>query len=185
MTATGPLNLTHEDSPTLNLAMADPIIVQVTHRYNVPAERVFDAWLTPAQAGRFLFATRTGNILYCEIDPQVGGGFTVTDRRPNADGDDSFFDAQHRGVYVELQRPTRLAFDFSVEPFFDDTSRVTIDIERAGPNACDLTLTHDLGDSDDAHAYAARTRQGWTTMLEKLDKVLTARTWGFKTPGNA
>jgi uncharacterized protein YndB with AHSA1/START domain len=165
--------------------MAEPIIVRVTHRYNVPVEKVFDAWLNPAQAGRFLFATRTGNILHCEIDPRVGGSFTVTDRRPNADGDESFFDAQHRGVYVEISRPHRLAFDFSVEPFFDDTTRVTIDFVPMGPNICELVLTHDLGDDEDARAYEQRTRQGWAAMLQQLDKVLTARSWGFKIPGSA
>lgn len=165
--------------------MAEPIIVRVTHRYNVPAERVFDAWLTPSQAGRFLFATRTGNILYCEIDPQVGGEFTVTDRRPNADGDESFFDAQHRGVYVEIDRPGRLAFDFSVGAYSDTATRVTIDIVTLGTNLSELILAHNLGDSDTARANAERTRQGWTNMLQQLDKVLTTRTWGFKTPGSA
>ncbi len=165
--------------------MADSIIVRVTQRYNVSAEKVFDAWMTPAQAGRFLFATRTGNILYCEIDPRVGGGFTVTDRRPNADGDESFFDAQHRGVYTEISRPHRLAFDFSVGHHADESTRVTIDFVPMGPNICELVLGHDLGDSEDARANEQRTRQGWINMLEKLDKVLTTRTWGFKTPGNA
>ena len=167
--------------------MADPIIVRVTHRYNVPVEKVFDAWMTPAQAARFLFATRTGNILYCEIDPRVGGSFTVTDRRPNADGYESFFDAQHRGVYVEISRPHRLVFDFSVEPFFDETTRVTIDFVPMGPQICELVLSHNLGDDDDARANEQRTRQGWTNMLQQLDKVLTARSWGlgFKTPGSA
>jgi uncharacterized protein YndB with AHSA1/START domain len=165
--------------------MTEPIIVRVTHRYPVSAERVFDAWLTPAQAGRFLFATRTGNILHCEVDPQVGGGFTVMDRRPNADGDESFFDAEHRGVYVEINRPTRLAFDFSIEPFFEGATRVTIDIKPANSNSCELTLTHDLGQGQEAKAQTARTRQGWTTMLQQLEKVLTARSWGFKVPGNA
>jgi uncharacterized protein YndB with AHSA1/START domain len=165
--------------------MADPITVRVTHRYNVPAEKVFDAWLTPAQAGRFLFATRTGNILYCEIDPVVGGGFTVTDRRPNADGDESFFEAQHRGTYVEIVRPSRLAFDFSVEPFNDKPTRVTLDFVPMGPQITELVLTHDLGDDEDARNYRQRTQQGWTTMLAQLEKVLTTRTWGFKAPGSA
>ena len=166
--------------------MADPTIVRVTHRYNVPAERVFDAWITPAQAGRFLFATRTGNVLYCEIDAQVGGSFTVTDRRPTADGDESFFDAQHRGVYVEIDRPHRLAFDFSVEPFSDGATRVTIDIVTLGAQISELVLSHDLGDDETAQVNAERTRQGWTRMLDQLDKVLTARTWGgLRTPGSA
>ena len=165
--------------------MADPVIVRVTHRYNLPAERVFDAWLNPAQAGRFLFTTRTGNILYCEIDPCVGGSFTVTDRRPNADGDESFFDAQHRGVYVEIVRPHRLAFDFSVEPYSDAPTRVVIDIVSMGPNLCELVLTHNLGSDETAQVNADRTRKGWTTMLAQLDKVLNTRSWGFKTPGSA
>ncbi len=165
--------------------MADSLLVRVTHRYNVPAERVFDAWLTPAQAGRFLFVTRTGNILYCEIEATVGGGFMVTDRRPNADGDESFFDAQHRGTYVEIQRPSRLAFDLSVEPSASPPTRVTLDFVPLGPNITELVLTHDLGDGDDARANKQRTQQGWTNMLAVLDKVLTARSWGFKSPGSA
>jgi uncharacterized protein YndB with AHSA1/START domain len=167
--------------------MPTPTPVRVTHRYNVPSERVFDAWLTPAQAGRFLFATRTGNILHCEIDPRVGGEFTVTDRRPLADAEESFFDAQHRGVYVEIQRPHRLAFDFSVEPYADAPTRVTIDIVSMGPQMCELVLTHDMGDSEIARLNVERSRKGWETMLTQLDKLLTTRVWGmgFKTPGSA
>lgn len=168
--------------------MPAPVIVRVTQRYNVPAAKVFDAWLTPAQAGRFLFATRTGNILQCEIDPQVGGSFTVTDRRPNADGDESFYEAQHRGTYVEIERPTRLAFDFAVEPSSSPPTRVKIDFVPLGVSITELVLTHDLGLGPDARAYEERTRQGWTRMLDQLNKVLTARPWGglgFKAPGNA
>jgi len=167
--------------------MSKSSVIRVTHRYNVPSERVFDAWITPAQAGRFLFATRTGNILHCEIDPRVGGGFTVTDRRPLADAEESFFEAQHRGVYVEMERPHRLAFDFGVEPQSDASTRVTIDIVSMGPQMCELVLTHDMGDGDVAPAQMERSRQGWTNMLAQLDKVLTTRIWGlgFKTPGSA
>jgi uncharacterized protein YndB with AHSA1/START domain len=169
--------------------MADNSIVRVTHRYAVPAERVFDAWITPAQAGRFLFTTRTGNVLHCETDPRVGGSFFVTDRRPNADGDESFFEAQHRGVYVELNRPRRLAFDLALGPLFEDATRVTIDIAPGAGNTCELTLTHDLDDSagsgEEAEALIARTRQIWNATLDKLDKVLTTRIWGFRVPGSA
>ncbi len=168
--------------------MPSPVVVRVTHSYNVSSERVFDAWLAPAIAARFLFASRTGNILHCEIDPVVGGGFTVTDRRPTADGDDSFFDAEHRGAYLEIERPHRLAFDFNVEPYSDAPTRVVIDIVSMGPNLCELVLTHHLGDDETAHVNAQRTQKGWASMLAHLDKVLTTRTWGglggFETPGN-
>jgi uncharacterized protein YndB with AHSA1/START domain len=158
-------------------------IVRVTHRYNVSAQRVFDAWLTPALAARFLFVTRTGNILHCEIDPQIGGGFTVTDRRPVTDGEESFFEARNRGVYVEIDRPGRLVFDLSVEPSNDEPTRVTIDVVPMGPNLCELVLAHELDESANA-AVCERTRQNWDNMLRQLDKVLNTRSWGFKTPGN-
>ncbi|HEY8048485.1 MAG TPA: SRPBCC domain-containing protein [Ramlibacter sp.] len=164
--------------------MSPNVTVRVTHRYNVPIEKVFDAWLTPAQAARFLFATRTGNILHCEIEPEVGGAFTVTDRRPVGDGDESFFDAQHRGTYIEIDRPKRIVFDFTVEPYTSAPTRVTLDFVQMGVSVCDLVLTHDLGQSNDARANAKRTEQGWAKMLDILEKVLTTRTWGgFTRPG--
>ena len=166
--------------------MANPILVRVTHRYNVSAQRVFDAWLTPALAARFLFTTRTGIVLHCEVDPQIGGGFTVTDRRPVTDGEESVFEARHRGVYIEIDRPGRLVFDLGIEPFVEAPTRVTIDVVSMGPNMCELVLAQDLGDSDNARVVAERTRQGWERMLGQLDKVLNTRSWGgFKTPGSA
>jgi uncharacterized protein YndB with AHSA1/START domain len=157
--------------------MSQPVTVRVTRRYNVPAEKVYDAWLTPTQAARFLFATRTGNVLHCDIEPHVGGGFLVTDRRPVADGLESFYEAQHRGTYVELDRPNRIVFDFSVDPI-PATTRVTLDFVPMGVSICELVLTHELGVGPDAKANEKRTAQGWTRMLEQLDKVLTTRAWG-------
>jgi uncharacterized protein YndB with AHSA1/START domain len=163
--------------------MPSPVVVRVTRRYNLPAERVFDAWITPAQASRFLFATRTGNVLYCEIVPEVGGHFLVTDRRPNADEEESFYDAEHRGTYVEIERPHRLAFDFGVDPLGQHVTRVTIDFVTLGAQITEVVLAHNLGTDSDAQLHAERTRQGWTRMLDQLEKVLTTRTWGFKLPG--
>ena len=159
--------------------MSAPLIVQVTHRYNAPAERVFDAWLTPSLAGRFFFATRTGNILRCEIEPVVGGNFTVTDRRPHSDGDESVFDAEHRGTYVEIDRPRRLVFDFSVPPYSEQPTRVAIDIVPTGVSASELTLTHDMGADPYAQEVFELTRNGWIKMLATLDKELFTRRIGI------
>jgi uncharacterized protein YndB with AHSA1/START domain len=160
--------------------MQDPVTVRVTHRYNLPADKVFDAWLTPAYASRFLFATRTGNVLTCVIDPVVGGQFVVTDRRPNADAEESFYDAEHRGTYVEIEKPSRIVFDFSVDPLGQQVSRVALDFVPLGASITDLVLTHTLGLDAEAHAQKERARQGWTKMLEQLEKVLTTRTWGLR-----
>jgi uncharacterized protein YndB with AHSA1/START domain len=158
--------------------MPQPVSVRVTRRINAPTDRVFDAWLTPSTAARFLFATRTGNIMHCDIDPAVGGGFLVTDRRPVADGVESFYEAQHRGTYVEIERPHRLVFDFTVDPMHEP-SRVTLDFVPMGVSICDVVLTHELGEGEAARSNARRTEQGWARMLEQLDKVLTTRHWGI------
>jgi uncharacterized protein YndB with AHSA1/START domain len=150
--------------------MSSNIVVRVTHRYTAPAERVFDAWLNPSQASRFLFATRTGNIMRCEIEPSVGGHFFVTDRRPTADGDESIMDAEHRGEYIEIDRPRKLVFDFSVPPYVDAPTRVTIEITPLSPLACELTLTHDMGDSEMARQFENTTRRGWERMLANLER---------------
>lgn len=135
--------------------------VVVSRRFDAPAERVFDAWLDPAVAAKFLFATPTGQIVKVEIDPCVGGGFLIVDHRPETG------DAEHFGRYVELDRPHRLAFDFAVEKNMKDATRVSLDIKPAG-TGCELTLTHE-GVWED---YAERTQDGWTTILKGLAAAL-------------
>lgn len=161
--------------------MSSPVVIRVSHRYSASAERVFDAWLTPGQASRFLFRTRTGNVMQCEIQPEVGGGFTVTDRRPAADGDESVFDVVHMGKYLEIERPRRLVFEFSVLSFgSDDPTKVTIELQSLGPMACELTLTHEMGDSGAARMMEETSRKGWITMLGTIERELFPRRIGVQ-----
>lgn len=133
--------------------------VRVTRMFRVSAERVYDAWLDPAKAGRFLFATPTGQMVKVELDPRVGGSFRFVDRR---DGQD----VEHHGRYLALDRPRSLAFDFWLDDERDKT-RVTVTIVPAGAG-CELTLVHERV----AAAYAERTQCGWTTILDGLARVL-------------
>jgi uncharacterized protein YndB with AHSA1/START domain len=141
---------------------ADPVLVRVTRRYGAPAERVFDAFLDPDRAGRFLFATPAGQMVRAEIDARVGGRYTFTDRR---DGED----VEHVGEYLEIDRPRRLVFSFSVDGFATDADRVTVDIVplEAG---CELTLTHEM--KPEWSGYAGRTSEGWAMILDGLSTVL-------------
>lgn len=135
--------------------------IVVRRRFEAPPERVFDAWLDPARAAKFLFATPTGEIVKVEIDARVGGSFLIVDRRPEVG------EAEHFGRYVEIDRPRRLAFDFAIERDMKDATRVTIDIKPVG-EGCELTLTHEGVWQD----YAERTEGGWTTILEGLGAAL-------------
>ena len=160
--------------------MSSSVVIRVSHRYSAPAERVFDAWLTPAQASRFLFRTRTGNVMRCEIVPEVGGGFTVTDRRPAADGDESVFDVVHMGKYLQIDRPRRLVFDLTVLTYTELTTKVVVDIAPLGPMACELTLTHDLGATEAARLMEDTTRRGWLNMLQLMERELFPRRVGVQ-----
>jgi uncharacterized protein YndB with AHSA1/START domain len=143
--------------------MTAPVILKLTRDFAAPAARVFDAWLNPVDAARFLFATPNGEMLRCDIDARVGGGFTLTERRPAGD-------AEHRGRYLTIERPHRLVFLFAADPADEgEWTRVTIEIAEA-PGGCTLTLIHEM---DPQWApYEAQTRKGWTTILEGLARIM-------------
>ena len=148
-------------------APAKTVRVTVTHHYDVPAEQVFDAWLDARIAGQFLFATPTGQMVRAESNPRVGGRFTFTDRRPDLG------DIEHIGTWLEIDRPRRLVFEFTVPRFSLQASTVTLDVAPSGPgpqgSGCDLTLTHE----GVLEAYAKGTKSGWTMILGALGWALT------------
>jgi len=133
--------------------------VKVERLIAAPPERVYDAWLDPGHAGRWLFRTPEGILARCEIDARVGGRFRIDEKR----GDDV---AEHYGEYVALERPRRLAFDFWTS-FSDERTRVTIAIAPEGDGSR-LTLTHE-GVWED---WQDKTRQGWTMILDGLAGAL-------------
>jgi uncharacterized protein YndB with AHSA1/START domain len=143
------------------MAAATTATVRVTRRIAASAERAFDAWLDPATAGQFLFATPTGTMIKVEIDPRVGGRFNFTDRRPDMG------DVEHVGEYLELDRPRRLVFTFAVPAFSDQLSTVALDFRPEG-DGCEVTLTHE----GVLEEYAERTEAGWGTILGRLGELV-------------
>jgi uncharacterized protein YndB with AHSA1/START domain len=153
--------------------MAISTIVRVQRAYACTAETIYDAWLDPQVARHFLFATPpTGEVVRCEIEPGVNGRFTIVDRRP-VEGSGTAMEMEHCGRFLQLDRPRRIAFGFTLPQFQAHETTVIVDIEPQG-DGCELTLRHDLGpaDEDDAAEMLERTEQGWTTILENLVTAL-------------
>jgi uncharacterized protein YndB with AHSA1/START domain len=140
----------------MSVETTEPLVV--THRYDAAPERVFDAFLDPAVARRFLFATADGEMITAEIDARVGGRFTFTDRRPDMG------EVAHVGEYLAIDRPRRLVFSFGVPQFDPATTTVTLDLAPAAGGGCALTLTH----AGVAPAWRAGTADGWAKILAGL-----------------
>jgi len=143
--------------------MSAPVILTVTRDFVATPERVFDAWLDPARAARFLFATPDGEMVTCEIDARVGGNALIVERRPAGE-------ARHRLRFEAIERPTRLVFLFAADPAEEDVwTRVSIAITQT-PTGCTLSLTHEM---DPAWAaYEDQNRQGWTMILGSLARIV-------------
>jgi len=136
----------------------DPGALQISRRYDDSPEHVFDAWLDPARAGRWLFASPTGRMVRVELDARVGGHFTITRR-------DEGEDTEHVGEYLEVDRPQRLVFTFGV-PRYDEgapPTRVTVHVEPDRTGSV-LTLTHEGVPPE----WTPQTLEGWEKMLEGL-----------------
>lgn len=139
---------------------AEPLTVH--HTSAAPAVRVFDAWLDPTVASRWLFATPDGTIVRCEIDARPGGAFVITDRRPAGD-------VAHVGRYVEIDRPRRLVFTFGVPTYSDLETTVTLTLTAAG-SGCEVTLRHEGVPPE----WASQTEQGWRDLCARLEALLGA-----------
>lgn len=134
----------------------------VRRRLGAPVERVFDAWLDPELAGRWLFATASCPIQHVEIEARVAGAFCFAEFR---DGRMT----EYTGEYLEIVPPRRLAFTLVIENRPRVVTRVTVEItpRRSG---CELILTH-------AHVppeRMERTEARWTGILYGLGVTLAS-----------
>lgn len=86
---------------------ANDLKVHVIQHFDAPPDVTFDAWLNPEIASRWLFASETNEILHVQIDPRVGGRFSILERNDGALTD-------HSGGYMEISRPALLVLSLQV-----------------------------------------------------------------------
>jgi len=136
--------------------------VRVSETFQASPERVFDAWLDPELAGRWLFATASRPATSVTIDARAGGAFRFVDRNDGGH-------LEHTGVYLEVIRPWRLAFTLSANDG-PAMTRVLAEIvpSRARKGGCELILAHE----DVPGQFAERVEARWTGMLYGLGLML-------------
>lgn len=136
-------------------------MLNLWRQFAAPRGPVFDAWLDAESVAQWLFVTPGGVMERVRITPRVGGGFEICERR----GEQL---AAHYGTYVEIDRPRRLAFDFTTDRA-EAPSRVDVDFE-ARDGGCLVSLTHALDPR--WAAFEERVRAGWAGILEGLARAL-------------
>ena len=153
-----------------------PVVVTIKQRLRASDEAVFDAWVNPEVAKGFFFTTASGEVVRYDLDPKIGGGFTIIERRPKDGGQPGTHEVKHVGHYIEIARPARLVFSFSVPQYSGEETVLALDFVSLSSGECDLTLTHSLGSSETAQQYRDRTEAGWKTVLGRLEKALDSQT---------
>jgi uncharacterized protein YndB with AHSA1/START domain len=131
----------------------------VTRHFSAPPQRVFDAWLDSKTAAKWLFARSTAQITSAEIDPRVGGWFSIVEYRNGKN-------FEHMGEYLEMDRPNRLVFILFAEKYSLEFERVTVVIHPQGCG-CELNLTHETKQD-----LVGQIRRDWIQVLDGLAAVL-------------
>jgi uncharacterized protein YndB with AHSA1/START domain len=134
--------------------------LRMTRRFEASADRVFDAWLKPEPAARWLFTTPGSEVNSTEMDVRVGGKWTIADTREGV-----VYTAL--GEYLEIDRPRRLVFSFGMPQFSPAFNRVVVEI-HADDDGCVLALSQE----ELPEAFHEPTRQGWSEMFDGLTDLL-------------
>ncbi|HET6610055.1 MAG TPA: SRPBCC domain-containing protein [Rhodopila sp.] len=130
---------------------------------------VFDAISTPEGLTAWM-GPDAGPVLLAETDLRLGGPYRVRFRM--LDGSEH----ECTGVYVEIDKPRRLAMTWRWTQGGDDLGESRLSFElRAIPEGTELTLTHAELQTD---AAAESHTWGWNGALDKLERHFNPRTEG-------
>ena len=139
--------------------------VVVTRTFNAPARLVFEAWTNAELFKRWWVPKSAGlNLLSCEMDVRVGGGyrlvFGLDDAKTMA-----FF-----GKYIEVKPPSRLVW--SNDEGGEGGAITTVTFEEKGGKT--LVVLHDRYPSKEALEAGLGSYDGMPETFEQLDQVLVA-----------
>lgn len=144
--------------------MNPPVHVVVLHRFEVTAERVFDACLDPAWVSRWMFDPHAHDerIVRLSLEARVGGRFSYVVHRSGGE-------VEYVGEYREIDRPQLLVFTWASRNAPSDQSRVIIEI-APGDRGCDVKLTHVL--SGQWSADVDQAASAWAKRLDALERAI-------------
>jgi len=142
----------------------EPITLKLSRFIKAPRERVFAAWITPADIVRWLGGGEC-HIEKATIDARVGGEYLFKMKGSDA-GKPGM-----TGIFREVKPPERLVFTWmtgscSVEmPRAETLVTVEFSVQAGGTL---VQLTHEGFPSEEVREQH---NQGWTASFDKLEKL--------------
>jgi uncharacterized protein YndB with AHSA1/START domain len=155
-------------SPRLELiAPDDEPVILFRRAFQAPATLVFLAWTEPEHL-RHWRVPRGFELLVCEVDLRVGGGYRFVHRAPDG--------SQHAfcGQYWEIERPSRLVSTFVYEaaPDTEVLDEVTFE-DNGGTTLVTGRTVFPTFQARELYA-AAGAERGLAECHERLDELLAA-----------
>jgi uncharacterized protein YndB with AHSA1/START domain len=108
---------------------ADQPCLRIERRFDVPAETVFDVFTNPDQMRIWW-----GDDAEFDIDLKVNGHWTITRSKEGVE-------YLATGIYLTVERPSRLKYTFSMPQFSPNSDTITILIEEYD-QGCSMTFEH-------------------------------------------
>jgi uncharacterized protein YndB with AHSA1/START domain len=151
------------ETPREAAAMAASATIRVARRYDAPTAQVFAAWLDPALARLWLFATATRPMRDGEIDARVGGRYRFVEDRDGRI-------IEHCGEYAAIVPARRLVFSLASPDLPEAVTRVRAEFTPVAVG-CVVTLSHTGLPASRARQARAR----WSGILYGLGATLGVR----------
>jgi uncharacterized protein YndB with AHSA1/START domain len=132
--------------------------VKIRRTYDVPAQRIYDAWTDPDQVRTWLVPGGT-----YEGSVRVGGNYQLNMPHAECGG--------QSGTYLRLDPPHLIEFTWR-SPHGTDGAETLVRIEITDlDTACEMVLTHTKlpDDKRDGH------REGWTELSEALATLVGSK----------
>jgi uncharacterized protein YndB with AHSA1/START domain len=134
--------------------------ILVERHFDAAPERVFDAWINPKLASKWLFRSPASTEKDFELDARVGGSWKVSD-----ENDPTAYAAI--GKYLAIEPPHRLVFTFAMPQFSPEHDRVTVEIAAEDDGSVLKLIEEGLSPGEERPF-----KNGWNGMFDDLAALL-------------
>lgn len=157
---------TSEDGTQLDLPTDREILI--SRSFAAPARIVFEAITRPEHVRRWWAPRSRGEMLVCEVDFRVGGGWRYVMRT------NSGMEVGFSGKFLEIEAPVRVVQTEIFDPFPDAASVVTVTLrEAAGRTTLESRILYPSREIRD-QVIASGMEHGMRESYQQLTDVVDA-----------